>query len=471
MAIQAGRVGVDPRDVTLSGRIKGGGDIPPNVLTKEEAARIYQTILGMANYLTKVEASQLYQTISDMVNYQAKLVSGTNIKRINGEDLLGSGNISVLTNEIASGIYQTIQGMSSYALKSEIPDTSDMLTKTEAPGYDDILTQTQADDLLDEKMDLVANPVDNNILLTDSTGQAKTGNKKLSDLQELLTAGTGIDITSNTISNQFASLANPDLDTIKYNYQGYVYGATNIPTGANNNGLLCSIFRKTTTDRGLQIYVPYNSDEMYFRRCSASAFNSWVKLQNFLNLTGRYNSPDLNTLKNTFIGYVTQCTNGPPASSYGYLYVNKSNDTYVQQLYCPANTHMVFERQLYNGTWTSWEKITTKYYPNDTFSISREASEYNIITGQVLSASLLAFSIPVPGPIVATGVSITAMTGCLRQASTGTTTINFVTDTSYTLESFVSENGINFTITKSGHGLTLNSPVMLDLRSATFKFS
>ena len=292
MAIQAGRVGVDPRDVTLSGRIKGGGDIPPNVLTKEEAARIYQTILGMANYLTKVEASELYQTISDMVNYQAKLVSGTNIKRINGEDLLGSGNISVLTNEIASGIYQTIQGMSSYALKSELPDTSDMLTKTEAPGYDDILTQTQADELFDEKMDLAANPINNNILLTDSTGQAKTGSKKLSDLQEVLTVGTGIDITNNVISNQFATLVNPDLDTIKYNYQGYLYGGTNTPSGASAAGMLCSIFRKGTTDRGLQIYVPYNSDKMFYRRCSASTFNPWRLLSDCYMVGDTYSPRD-----------------------------------------------------------------------------------------------------------------------------------------------------------------------------------
>lgn len=151
MAVKAGRVGVDPSQVTLEGKIKGGG-VSPEVLTKEEARRIYQTILGMQDYLSKTEASSLYQRISDMVNYQLKLVSGTNIKRINGEDLLGSGNISVLTNEIASGIYQTIRGMSAYALKSELPDTSDLLTKTEAPGYDDILTRASASLLLNNKL-------------------------------------------------------------------------------------------------------------------------------------------------------------------------------------------------------------------------------------------------------------------------------------------------------------------------------
>lgn len=142
MAIQSGKVGVSPKDVTLSGRVKG---FDPNVyLTKEEAALTYLTIIASNSFLTQALASATYQTIADMVNYQLKLISGTTIKRINGEDLLGSGSISVLTNEIASGIYQTIEGMSNYALKSEIPSLTEYVKKAEAPGYTDILTKTLA---------------------------------------------------------------------------------------------------------------------------------------------------------------------------------------------------------------------------------------------------------------------------------------------------------------------------------------
>lgn len=172
MAIKAGRVGVDPSQVTLEGKIKGGG-VSPEVLTKEEARRIYQTIAGMVDYLTKNNAELTYQKIRDMVNYQLKLVSGTNIKRINGEDILGSGNISVLTNEIASGIYQTISGMSAYALKSELPDTSDLLTKTEAPGYDDILTRASASLLFNNKLSVDGSSI--NVMPTGSDVDSMVG--------------------------------------------------------------------------------------------------------------------------------------------------------------------------------------------------------------------------------------------------------------------------------------------------------
>lgn len=76
---------------------------------------------------------------------QDKLVSGTNIKTINNTSLLGDGNINT--------------------------------------------------------MQLVSNPVNGNILTTDANGQATDSGKKLSDLQNKLTAGSNITISSNnTIS-------------------------------------------------------------------------------------------------------------------------------------------------------------------------------------------------------------------------------------------------------------------------------
>lgn len=264
MAIKAGRVGVDPSQVTLSGYIKGGG-VSPEVLTKEEARRIYQTILGMSEYLKSVDASMLYQRITDMVNYQAKLVSGQNIKRINGEDLLGSGNITVLTRSLADGIYQTISGMSDYALKSEIPDLDDVVTKAEAPGYDDILTKTQARSLY------------------------------------AFTEGEGIDITGNVISNVFEKKTNIDLDTINYNFRGAVENATHQPSGESPNGVLDSIFSTASgvLSNGAQIYRAYNNSSVYVRyfNVTTQVWSSWTKLattSEVLNLdsrlTGQINS-------------------------------------------------------------------------------------------------------------------------------------------------------------------------------------
>ena len=92
--------------------------------------------------LTKTEAEE---------DYQEKLVSSTNIKTVNGESVLGNGNIEIavpdtsdmLTKTEAADLYQS---KGDYALKSEIPDTSTLLTKTEASetyqAKGDYLTQT-----------------------------------------------------------------------------------------------------------------------------------------------------------------------------------------------------------------------------------------------------------------------------------------------------------------------------------------
>lgn len=263
MAIKAGRVGVDPSQVTLSGYIKGGG-VSPEVLTKEEAQRIYQTIMGMSEYLKKVDANSLYQKISDMVNYQAKLVSGQNIKRINGENILGSGNITVLTRTLADGIYQTISGMSEYALKSEIPDMDDVLTVYDAPGYDDILTKTRAQQLY------------------------------------TYTAGDGIDVTNNIISNIILDASRKaavrDVDLNDMTTAGIYYVIATDSTAAENyhypsgaNGLL--IVARTSSSIIRQFFfrvgtVGSNEQYWYSREASGTNFGEWMLLYNSKTLKG-----------------------------------------------------------------------------------------------------------------------------------------------------------------------------------------
>lgn len=59
---------------------------------------------------------------------QDKLVSGTSIKTINGNSLLGEGNIVIQGGEGGD------IDLSDYALKTEIPDVSEFITETEADG-------------------------------------------------------------------------------------------------------------------------------------------------------------------------------------------------------------------------------------------------------------------------------------------------------------------------------------------------
>lgn len=64
-------------------------------LTSATAASTYQTQAGMSSYLTTSAAASTYQTQSGMSAYQAALVSGTNIKTVNSQSILGSGNIQI----------------------------------------------------------------------------------------------------------------------------------------------------------------------------------------------------------------------------------------------------------------------------------------------------------------------------------------------------------------------------------------
>lgn len=66
--------------------------------TKSNAAATYATkeeIPSLAGYLTETAASETYATKQEMTGKQDTLVSGTNIKTINGNSILGEGNIEI----------------------------------------------------------------------------------------------------------------------------------------------------------------------------------------------------------------------------------------------------------------------------------------------------------------------------------------------------------------------------------------
>lgn len=99
--------------------------------------------------------------------------------------------------------------------------------------------------------------------------------------QQALTAGTGIDISNNTVNNYYRPLSTPNLNDIKYRFIGYVFTSTNYPTGANANGMLMAIPSNNTTSAHIyQQYAPYNSNDIYTRRYNAnsSTWTSWRQL-------------------------------------------------------------------------------------------------------------------------------------------------------------------------------------------------
>ena len=130
--------------------------------TRTHAAATYATkaeIPSLEGYLTETEASETYATKEQVSGKQDTLVSGTNIKTVNGQSLLGNGNIDItgggtitvdselsstsenpVQNKVITTALNGKQDAGDYALKSEIPDVSGLATKTELAGKQDALS-------------------------------------------------------------------------------------------------------------------------------------------------------------------------------------------------------------------------------------------------------------------------------------------------------------------------------------------
>ena len=114
--------------------------------TKSHAAATYATkeeIPSLDGYLTETEASETYATKEQVSSKQDQLVSGTNIKTVNGQSLLGEGNIEIQGG--SGGISDAPSDNKLYGRKncnwSEVPSTDNFATKQE---ISDMLTKSEA---------------------------------------------------------------------------------------------------------------------------------------------------------------------------------------------------------------------------------------------------------------------------------------------------------------------------------------
>ena len=118
-----------------------------------------------SGFITNTEASNSYQakgdyaTTAQLNSKQDTLISGTNIKTVNGQPLLGNGNIQIegggtitvdsalstdsenpVQNKVITNALNGKQDAGDYALKSEIPNVSTLATKAELAGKQDALS-------------------------------------------------------------------------------------------------------------------------------------------------------------------------------------------------------------------------------------------------------------------------------------------------------------------------------------------
>lgn len=219
---------------------------------------------------------------------QEALVSGTNIKTINGNSILGSGNIVTpigpsytAGNGIDINVYDQISADTTVlATKSEVNAKQDILTAgdgititSDTISADTSVLATQSD--LSSKQDTLVSGT--NIKTVNSTSLLGSGNIAV---QPVLTAGNGIVLSGNTIVNRFANLSNVDLNTIRYNCQAYIGDScTNKPT--TNGGMFICTMGSNDGTYGAQLFITYatTGQGVYYRRFNGSATpTAWVKL-------------------------------------------------------------------------------------------------------------------------------------------------------------------------------------------------
>ena len=133
---------------------------------------------------------------------QDTLVSGTNIKTINGQTLLGEGNIEIqgggtitvdselsttsenpVQNKVITNAINGKQDAGDYALKSEIPDISGLATKTELSGKLDTVTYNSEKASFETKENAAATYQDKGDYATTA---------QLNSKQDTLVSGTNI---------------------------------------------------------------------------------------------------------------------------------------------------------------------------------------------------------------------------------------------------------------------------------------
>lgn len=134
--------------------IGGVGDTQRNINLS-----IDTDIIATKEDLTDYQPVGDYATKTELASKQDTLVSGTNIKTINGQTLLGEGNIEIqgggtitvdselsttsenpVQNKVITNAINGKQDAGDYALKSEIPDTSELATKEELAAKLDTAT-------------------------------------------------------------------------------------------------------------------------------------------------------------------------------------------------------------------------------------------------------------------------------------------------------------------------------------------
>ena len=225
----------DKQDLLVSGTniktinnqsILGEGNIEiSDYYTKTEADEIFATTTEVRHQAADISALQ-----TDMRGKQATLVSGENIKTINGESVLGEGNIEV-------------------AKKTDIPSTDNLATKDELTAVETVANNADAKaDAATSRIESVETTMGNKQdTLVSGTNIKTINSQSILGSGDLTISGVSEEQAQEiakipTIETELAQKANvSDVPTVQRGHQGtnkkYIYSEGNID---NNNKTVVS---------------------------------------------------------------------------------------------------------------------------------------------------------------------------------------------------------------------------------------
>ena len=216
-----------------------------NLATKDEIPTNVSQLTNDSNYITEEEATSQFAASADLEEKQDVLVSGVNIKTINGATILGEGNISIETPE--GGISDAPKDGNTYARRDgawtsiTIPSLEGYITETAADakyqpkgdyltevpseyvtdselngkGY---LTTAQASETYQPKGDYALKseiPSTANLVTTEELNEAVSGKANTSDLSNYLLKSEASD--SYADKSSLEELKTSKLDVSVYN--------------------------------------------------------------------------------------------------------------------------------------------------------------------------------------------------------------------------------------------------------------
>lgn len=203
-----------------------GGEVDlTNYYTKTEADGKFATITGFNEQAANISALE-----ADMVNKQPTLVSGTNIKTINGESVLGEGNIEV-------------------AKKTDIPSTDNLATKDELTAVETVANNADAKaDAATSRVESVETSLGNKQdTLVSGTNIKTVNSQSILGSGDLTISGVSEEQAQEiakipTLETEIAQKANvSDVPTVQHGFKGttknYIYSEGNID---NNNKTVVS---------------------------------------------------------------------------------------------------------------------------------------------------------------------------------------------------------------------------------------